>query len=144
MAIREYKCPACQALTEKLLLTKVENDNPPAKWKCGKCGAFAELQMFPSSISLGRSGFSEAPIDIQIGRDADARWRDINDRQEKRNQVRREAGGNGVVEVKKGEFKPLSPDRKEVLSEVSKAVPTPSRMASGSDVSKAWLGSADD
>jgi ribosomal protein S27AE len=144
MAIREYKCPDCSALTEKLLMSKADNDNPPQKWKCGKCGAFAELQMLPSSISLGRSSFSEAPIDIQVGKDADIRWRDINDRQAKRNQVRAEAGGNGIVEVRKGEFKPISDDRRAVLADVERAVPKADRLPSGQEVSKSWLGSADD
>ena len=143
MPIREYKCPECQTLTEKLVMSKAEIENPPKRWKCGRCGAFADLQMFPSSISLGLSTFSESPIDVQIGRDAEVRWRDIHDRQEARNKVRREAGDNGIVEVRKGEFKPMEEGRKAVLREVEQAMPTPKKMESGAEASKAWLPSAE-
>ena len=140
MAIREYKCVKCGALTERLLMSKAENDNPPATTRCDRCKELAELRQFPSSISIARSGMSNAPIDIEIGRDASARWADIHARQEARNKVRQEAGGNAVVEVRKNEFVPMPAERKDLNKSVTAALPSRSEaVPTGKSASKSWL-----
>jgi hypothetical protein len=113
MALREYKC-ACGVLTEKIIFGT--NDIPQVI-PCPKCGAEAAYLAIPTSISLGRSTFSEAPIDVMIGKDSDRRWEDINKRQEVRDKVRKETGSQGLSMTGRGEFTPVTEDTKAKRAE---------------------------
>lgn len=108
MAIREYKC-SCGVLTEKIIF---DSKSIPPAITCPKCQGEAVHLVMPTSISLGRSTFSEAPIDVMIGKDSDRRWEDINKRQEIRDKVRKETGSQGLSMTGRGEFAPVTEDTK--------------------------------
>ncbi len=113
MAIREYKC-ACGVLTEKIIF---DAKNIPSTIICPKCQGEATHLVMPTSISLGRSTFSEAPIDVIIGKDSDRRWEDINRRQELRDKVRKETGSMGLSMVGRDEFAPIGEETKAKRTE---------------------------
>lgn len=108
MALREYKCESCGLTEEVILPTSVV----PAPYKvCNKCAGQSKYVEF-SRFGFARSSFSEAPIDLMIGADADRRWTDYNDRIGQRNEVRKASGSLGLTEVHDGKFVPISDERK--------------------------------
>lgn len=115
MAIREYKCSSCGLMMEKLLPTST---TPQPHLPCSRCGAEAEYRSIPSSIGIATSNFSEQKIDIAIGRDAERRWADINERQQIRDAVRQKSGQVGLSMVGRNEFAPLSKEKVETRNEV--------------------------
>jgi len=113
MAIREYKCD-CGLITEKIIPA---SQDIPQTTVCPKCSATAQFLSIPTSFALTRSSFSEAPLDIVIGKDSDRRWDDINKRQEVRDKVRKDTGSQGLSMVGRGEFAPLSEEAKTQRTE---------------------------
>lgn len=126
MAIREYKCPSCGLMMEKIIPT---NDTPPPYSTCSRCGAESEYRPIPSSIGIATSNFSHQKMDVAIGRDAERRWADINERQQIRDSVRQKSGQVGLSMVGRNEFVPLSSDqmetRTDVMTSLTKSTPTP-------------------
>ena len=120
MAIREYKCEVCNLITEKIIAASQEiKESIP----CPRCKENAKFLEMPTSISLGRSTFSEAPIDTIIGKDADRRWEDIYKRQETRDKVRKESGSVGLSMVGRNEFAPISEEVKVTRTELNDILP---------------------
>ncbi len=89
--------------------------------KCPKCGGRSEQQM-DGAPAVMTSGMSQAPLDVVIGRDAEKRWKNINQRQDKRDKVRREAGKTGLTQTGYNEFQPLSDEKKAKRTEGMRAV----------------------
>jgi hypothetical protein len=114
MAIREYKC-SCGVLTEKIIMGS--NDIPEVI-ACSKCGLDAQFMSMPSSVALGRSTFSEAPLDVVIGKDADRKWDSIHTQQEVRDKVRKETGSVGLTRTKDG-YAPISEETKQKRTELN-------------------------
>jgi hypothetical protein len=74
------------------------------KWKkCPKCGGRAVQQVI-SAPSVARSGMSEVPFDVAVGRDAEARWASIHERQAKRDKVRKESGKRALTQTGRNEY----------------------------------------
>lgn len=121
MAIREYKCNECSLITEKIILSDKEIKESIS---CPRCQADATFLAMPTSVSLGRSTFSEAPIDTIIGKDADRRWEDIHRRQETRDKVRKESGSVGLTMVGRNEFAPIPEKVKLARTELNDILPT--------------------
>ena len=119
MAIREYKCPSCGLMMERILPI---SDTPPSIAKCKRCGTDAEFQAIPSSFGLLTENFSEQKVDIAIGKDANRRWQDLNDRQALRDKVRRDSGQAGLSMVGRNEFAPLPEAERVARTEGSEAV----------------------
>jgi hypothetical protein len=84
-----------------------------------------------------------APIDNIIGKDADARWSDIHERQQIRNTARTQTGSAGLTEVGKNEFAPISEKSKETRTEVTASLKQAPKLDSGTDSSKSWLSTVD-
>lgn len=121
MAIREYKCKDCNLITEKIIAASQEISKSISCPKCKGESLFLEM---PTSISLGRSTFSEAPIDTIIGKDADRRWEDIHKRQEVRDKVRKDSGSVGLSMVGRNEFAPIAEEVKVARTELNDILPT--------------------
>jgi phage FluMu protein Com len=121
MPIREYKCSSCNLLTEDIIASSLE---VPATKTCPRCKSVANFLFMPTSVSLGLSSFSEAPIDTMIGKDADRRWEDIHKRQEIRDKVRRESGSVGLTMVGRNEFAPISEEVKATRTELNGILPS--------------------
>jgi len=117
MALREYKCE-CGVLTEKVILGSKE---VPMSISCSKCGGVAVFMPMPSSVSLGRSTFSEAPLDIMIGKDANRKWESIHAQQEVRDKVRKETGSVGLTMTKEG-YAPISEETKAKRTEATEVL----------------------
>jgi len=70
---------------------------------CTKCGGPAD-HVFEGAPAVATSGMSQAPIDVVIGRDSEARWANIRQRQEKRDQIRRESGKPNLTMTGRNSF----------------------------------------
>ena len=119
MPIREYKCPDCGLLSEKVYL----GTDYPKTAECPRCHATAEARNFPSSIALARSGMDNAPLDNLIGKDAESRWSGLSERQAQRDTIRVAEQVQGLTAVGAG-YKGISPDKKSLRTEVTRAVET--------------------
>lgn len=128
MAIREYKCPSCSLMTEKLIPT---SDTPPPTTKCPRCGAEAEFKPI-SQTRLLTSNFQERTVDVEIGHDAATRWADISERQAKRDKVRQQTGQVGLSMVGRNDFAPLPESGKITRTGVNEAL-TESGFKAGGD-----------
>lgn len=108
MATYSYKCQdtECGFVTE---LVQPMKDPTPDVVKCGKCGKDSGIEVTAAAILTG--GMSNAPIDVVVGRDAEARWADIKRRQELRNKVRQNSGEHGVRMTGRNEFQPIKDGR---------------------------------
>ena len=115
MAIREYKCPNCGFTTEIILPISKE---PSQSESCKRCGGVAEFVQF-SNTSFTRSSFQEAPIDLKVGLDAEKRWKNYHDRQEKRNTIRQETQSMGLTATGYNDYKPVSEENKELRENVA-------------------------
>jgi len=120
MAIREYKCQDCNLITEKIINASQEIKESIS---CPKCKGNASYLEIPTSISLGVSSFSQAPLDNIIGKDSERRWENIHRRQEIRDKVRKESGSVGISMVGRDQFAPLTIEDKERRSELNEILP---------------------
>jgi hypothetical protein len=75
----------------------------------------------PSRVSLGRSTFSEAPLDVVIGKDAERKWESIHAQQEVRDKVRKETGSVGLTRTKDG-YVPISEETKQKRTELTEVL----------------------
>lgn len=121
MAIREYKCPECGVMVEKILPTST---TPNPTIPCPRCGKDANFLSIPTSIGILTDNFQEQKVDIAIGKDADRRWQDISDRQQIRDRVRQQSGSLGLSMVGRNEFVPLPEGERVARTEGSAAVST--------------------
>lgn len=118
MACYNFKCKECGTVRE--LVQPMANKLPD--WlKCPKCGARAEL-VWQGAPAVLRGGSANASVDVVVGRDADARWADINKRQELRNKVRKDKSSLGLTATGRNEFQPLSEKQKQTRAEFDKKV----------------------
>jgi hypothetical protein len=89
--------------------------NPlPDVIKCGKCGKDSEIEV--SAPAVLTAGMSNSPVDVVVGRDAEARWADIKRRQGLRNKVRQESGEQAVRMTGRNEFAPIKGGRLETVN----------------------------
>jgi putative FmdB family regulatory protein len=109
----DYQCQdeKCGFVQELILQSHV--DRPEWK-KCPECGG-RSVQVILTAPSVSRQGSSDAPFDVAIGRDAEARWARIHERQAKRDKVRQESGATGLQLTGFDAYKPLSADKKLTL-----------------------------
>lgn len=103
MAIYEFKCEGCSLVQEIIMpmATATFEDR-----KCTKCKKKTAKHVL-SAPNLATSGMSQAPIDVVIGRDAEARWADIRKRQAIREKVREASGEQAVSMTGRNEFQPI-------------------------------------
>ena len=76
MPLREYECRMCGYEFDELV--GVNKDD--SEIVCKICGGGVERKMSSFSAVVA-GGTSNEPIDMRIGRDADARWKAISERQ---------------------------------------------------------------
>ncbi len=88
---------------------------------CPKCKGVAKY-VFDGGPAVMTSGMSQPSFDVVIGRDAEKRWENINQRQAKRDKVRKESGQAGLTATGVEEYKPISLGRKRVRTDVRDAV----------------------
>lgn len=126
MAIREYKCE-CGLVSELIIWSSAKIPDAIPCPRCTTAGhppVLAQFQAIPSSFALARSSFSEAPLDVVIGHDADRRWKDIHTQQETRDRVRKETGSLGLSVNSKGDYTPISEESKAKRTELQEVLST--------------------
>jgi uncharacterized OB-fold protein len=114
MALREYKCEGCGVTEEVIVRT---SDHVPPFKVCLRCGSQSRFVEF-SRFGIARSSFSESPIDIKIGADAERKWAKYHEDIAARNKVRKETGSLGLTEVHEGQYEPISEERKSERARV--------------------------
>lgn len=117
MPIREYKCPDCGLLSEKVHLQA----DYPKTVECPRCKGQAVVREMPSSIALARSSMDNSPLDNLIGKDAESRWSGLAERQAQRDSIRVATNTQGLTAVGDN-YKPISSDKKALRTEVTRAV----------------------
>lgn len=106
--IYNYKCTECSfniEIIQSIAIATFEDRN------CPRCNKVTAKHVIDGAPALGLSGMSHAPVDIAIGRDAEARWSDIHRRQNIRDKVRRESGEKAIRMTGRNEFAPIKGGR---------------------------------
>lgn len=127
MPTYEYYCQTCNVKFDELLIQKQEIEEFQDFYPCPTCGELSPR--VPSVINfqfkgnaegdptkLGNSGVHDLDypsMDKAVGRSANRRWKQINERKAKRDAARRELGTN-VISTNgldtDGAVRPVSPD----------------------------------
>jgi len=107
MATYQYACSDCNAVIERV---QSMNESRPESVPCIYCAGQANFIL--SAVAVLTGGMSNSPIDVSVGREAEARWASINARQEKRNQVRRDANKQGLTATDYKTFVPITSEQK--------------------------------
>jgi len=105
--IYDFQCVVCKFVLEVIqpMQTATFEDRV-----CPRCGKNAKF-MFDGGPAVATSGMSNAPIDVVVGRDAEARWSDIKRRQAIRDNVRQTSGEQAVRMTGRNEFEPIKGGR---------------------------------
>jgi putative FmdB family regulatory protein len=112
MAIYEFKCTSCGLLQEIIMpMNSATFENRT----CTKCKSKTAKHVFAGAPNVATSGMSTAPIDVVVGRDAEARWADIKKRQEIRNKARAESGAECLRMTGRNRFEGIRGARKIVV-----------------------------
>jgi putative FmdB family regulatory protein len=117
MARYDFKCEKCDIVKE--VIQSVEKQLPKTI-ECPSCKG--RMDFVIPLVSLGVSTMDTAPIDVVVGRDADARWARINERQEVRNKVRQESGVVGLTATGTNEYQPIDTKQKFRRTDAMKTV----------------------
>jgi putative FmdB family regulatory protein len=117
MARYDYSCEKCDIVKE--LVQSVEAVLPKTI-KCPSCDG--EMEFVQPLVALGISSMDTTPLDVAVGRDADARWQRIHDRQAIRDKVRQESGITGLTATGENEYVPLSIEKKFSRTDAMKTV----------------------
>jgi len=107
MARYDYSCEKCDIVKEHIQSMEAEL---PKTIECPSCGGDMEFVQHP--VGLGVSSMDTAPIDVVVGRDAEARWERVHERQAVRDKVREESGIVGLTATAENEYVPLSIEQK--------------------------------
>lgn len=106
MAIYEYQCTECKGITERV---QSMHDRREETISCGFCGQTANFKI--SAVAVMRSGMSNTPIDVAVGRASDAQWASIEKRQAERNRIRRESQRQGLTASDYRTFAPIGSEQ---------------------------------
>ena len=119
MAVYEFLCtsPQCGGITERVQSVHQEL---PDQIPCAFCSGEAHFR-YPRQ-SVQRSGSGNEPLDIAIGRNAEARWGEIHQRQEVRDKVRRQNNQVGLAASSYTEFAPIATAQQKVRTRAMDAV----------------------
>jgi len=99
MPLYEYKCKSCGLKFEELA-SKVSENTP-----CKSCGKEAEKLVSRFSATIA-GGSTNETTDMSIGREANNRWQQISDRQDKR-RGDKELKTVSIPQTKDGKFMPV-------------------------------------
>lgn len=123
MPMYEFVCSKCNLQFEKLIRGQGISETP-----CLDCDGVAVRQLsgfgfqFASGKVVGNSGVDslDSSVDRNVGRNAEARWETIKDRQAFKRTVQRDNGGLGKVPLTRdsitGEYIPTPVERLERLN----------------------------
>lgn len=146
MPVLEYTCQKCEILFEEVLLQTGDIKKYEEWYPCPQCGGRAERE----KVSLtnfnfkaprgqtqgsgvhGQSGVHDLDyprLDKAIGRSANVKWSQYNDRKAARDKVRKESGNNQVS---------VTPDGKVLPSDVGTKVIREKAMGTFSKVKRAY------
>lgn len=100
-----FRCSACGLRFEKSL--KLEEDH---KISCISCKNENTSKMPPKGISHSFKESTKIPkeIDLKVGEDAEKRWMEIEERNKKKEDVRKEFGTQRLERGPDGEYRPFS------------------------------------
>lgn len=102
MARYDFICGKCDIVKE---LVQSVHATLPESIECPGCEGPMEFSQAP--VSLGISAMDNAPVDAVVGRDAEAKWERIHERQAKRDKIRKESGVTGLTATGTNEYEPL-------------------------------------
>jgi putative FmdB family regulatory protein len=111
--VYNFKCSECSFVVEvvqPMATATLEDRN------CPRCNKITAKHVFEGAPAVATSGMTHAPIDVAIGRDAEARWADIKRRQGLRNKVRQDSGEQAVQMTGRNEFAPIKGGRLETVA----------------------------
>ena len=111
----EYFCKKCQVVFEELFLLPDESKNYLHSYPCKKCKNQAERIISKSNFTFtappgkthgtgvhGQSGVHDLDypvLDKAVGRSAEKKWSIHNERQNKRNEVRKKYGNRAIASI---------------------------------------------
>jgi putative FmdB family regulatory protein len=102
MPTYDYRCATCNVVQE--FIQSIHKPLPESLL-CPKCGCDS-FYVFLTAPGVMTAGMSHQSIDVAIGRDAEARWGKINERQAQRDKIRKDSGKSGLTAISRTEFKP--------------------------------------
>jgi putative FmdB family regulatory protein len=117
MARYDFQCEKCDIVKE---LVQSVDAVLPKTIKCPSCDG--DMEFVQPLVALGISSMDTTPLDVAVGRSADARWERIHERQAVRDKVRQETGVTGLTATGVNEYQPLSPAKKFDRTDAMKTV----------------------
>lgn len=117
--IYEYLCTdvECGGITERIQRMV---DPVPDSITCKYCPAKADIKVSAPAVLTG--GMVNTTVDVEIGRDAERRWKTIHEQQAERDKVRRSSGQVGLTASGLNEVRPISDAERTVRTQVTDAV----------------------
>jgi len=112
MPVYSFKCPKCALVFEKALKVNFEGATP-----CPSCSE--NCQKLPPQNVMGKMAEPTSipkEIDLKIGKDADERWEDYEEKRQVKEKIRKESNTPWLSKDLDGDYVPLSvtKDGKEV------------------------------
>jgi hypothetical protein len=117
MARYDFQCEKCDIVKE---LVQSVHKKLPKSIPCPGCSGPMEFKT--PLVALGVSTMDTAPVDVVVGRDAEAKWERIHERQAKRDKIRQESGVVGLTATGTNEYEPLSVRKKFRRTDASKVL----------------------
>jgi putative FmdB family regulatory protein len=119
----DYKCEDCGVVQEYV---KGFSDPLPESLTCPRCKGDNCFHVWLVAPGVLTGGMDHKTIDVQIGKDAEARWQAIHDRKAERDKVRAASGKQHVTAVMdpggKDEWRPSD---KQLMSVEQGSFPKP-------------------
>jgi putative FmdB family regulatory protein len=117
MAKYDYSCEKCDITKELIAPMDAEH---PEHIECPGCGG--DMDFVWPTVAVSTSSMENQSVDVAVGRDADARWERIHERQAVRDKVREESGIVGLTATGVNEYVPLSVEKKFSRTDAMKTV----------------------
>lgn len=105
MPLFEFKCEKCELKFEKVINLNFKGDMP-----CPSCASNSSRQLISKDVSGVVKEGTAIPKDIDriVGRDADKKWEEIEEKKSIKEKIKREHGATHLSRDLDGEYQPLS------------------------------------
>lgn len=104
MPIYEFKCEKCELKFEKYY-SKISDNK---KEECPSCGGVGNRVVSLTNFKMGDSVKVAKEVDLAVGKDAERRWKVIEERNSKKEKLRQEFGTEKLSRDFDGNYTPLT------------------------------------
>lgn len=117
MARYDFRCEKCNLVSE---LVQSVHDELPETIPCPDCDG--RMEFVAPLVAVATSSMDTQTVDVAVGRDAEAKWNDIHERQAVRDKVRKETGSVGLTATGTNEYQALDLKKKFDRTDAMKTI----------------------